>query len=104
MRRGSDIVKALALGAQATLVGRAPLYGVACDGEQGALSVLQLLAQETERTMTLAGRHARARTGAAPRRPARCAFAHRTGRWRAANQGNPARETLHLPGARDCLG
>ncbi len=55
IRRGSDVVKALALGAQAVLLGRAPVYGVACDGMQGALSVLQLLAQETERTMTLMG-------------------------------------------------
>ncbi|SCX57683.1 alpha-hydroxy acid oxidase [Variovorax sp. EL159] len=55
IRRGSDIVKALALGARAALVGRAPVYGLACGGEQGALSVLQLLAQETERTMTLLG-------------------------------------------------
>ncbi|QNK68702.1 alpha-hydroxy acid oxidase [Variovorax sp. PAMC26660] len=55
IRRGSDIVKALALGARATLVGRAPVYGLACDGEQGALSVLRLLAEETERTMTLLG-------------------------------------------------
>jgi len=55
MRRGSDIVKALALGASAALLGRAPVYGLACGGEQGALSVLQLLAQETERTMTLLG-------------------------------------------------
>jgi (S)-mandelate dehydrogenase len=55
MRRGSDVVKALALGASGTLLGRAPVYGVACAGEQGALAVLQLLAQETERTMTLLG-------------------------------------------------
>lgn len=55
IRRGSDVVKALALGARGVLAGRAPLYGLACGGEQGALSVLQLLAQETERTMTLLG-------------------------------------------------
>jgi (S)-mandelate dehydrogenase len=55
IRRGSDVVKALALGASGTLVGRAPVYGLACAGEQGALAVLQLLAQETERTMTLLG-------------------------------------------------
>ncbi|CAN7545975.1 alpha-hydroxy acid oxidase [Variovorax paradoxus] len=55
IRRGSDVVKALALGAQGVLAGRAPLYGLACGGEQGALSVLQLLAQETDRTMTLLG-------------------------------------------------
>lgn len=55
MRRGSDVVKALALGARGVLLGRAPVYGLACGGEQGALAVLQLLAQETERTMTLLG-------------------------------------------------
>ncbi len=55
IRRGSDIVKALALGARGVLVGRAPVYGLACDGERGALSVLQMLIQETERTMTLLG-------------------------------------------------
>ncbi len=55
MRRGSDIVKALALGARAALVGRAPLFGLAGGGEAGARAVLDLLAQETERTMTLLG-------------------------------------------------
>ena len=55
MRRGSDIVKALALGARGVLLGRAPVYGMACGGEQGALAVLRLLCEETERTMTLLG-------------------------------------------------
>uniref|UniRef100_UPI000D38D027 alpha-hydroxy acid oxidase n=1 Tax=unclassified Variovorax TaxID=663243 RepID=UPI000D38D027 len=55
MRRGSDVVKALALGARGVLLGRAPVYGLATGGEPGALAVLQLLAQETERTMTLLG-------------------------------------------------
>ena len=36
IRRGSDVVKALALGARAVLAGRAPLWGLACDGEAGA--------------------------------------------------------------------
>ncbi|WP_280817555.1 alpha-hydroxy acid oxidase [Variovorax sp. TBS-050B] len=55
VRRGSDVVKALALGARAALVGRAPLFGLASGGEGGALAVLQTLAQEAERTMTLLG-------------------------------------------------
>src|SRR6185312_11704859 len=43
IRRGSDVVKALALGARAVFAGRAPLWGLACDGEAGATTVLQLL-------------------------------------------------------------
>ncbi|MEF7614497.1 alpha-hydroxy acid oxidase [Aquincola sp. MAHUQ-54] len=54
-RRGSDIAKALALGARAVFVGRPAVYGLACDGERGARGVLQLLADELARTMTLLG-------------------------------------------------
>jgi (S)-mandelate dehydrogenase len=54
-RRGSDIVKALALGARAVLLGRAPLYGLAADGARGAREVLRLLGEELVRTMTLMG-------------------------------------------------
>jgi (S)-mandelate dehydrogenase len=54
-RRGSDIVKALALGARAVLLGRAPLYGLGADGARGALEVLRLLGEELVRTMTLMG-------------------------------------------------
>ncbi len=54
-RRGSDIVKALALGARAVLLGRATLYGLAAAGEEGALEVLQLLRTDVERTMILTG-------------------------------------------------
>ena len=43
IRRGSDVVKALALGARAVLAGRAPLWGLASDGEAGARRVLELL-------------------------------------------------------------
>lgn len=46
IRRGSDIVKALALGASAVLVGRPLLWGLALDGEAGAHAVLALLAAE----------------------------------------------------------
>ncbi|SFC64380.1 (S)-mandelate dehydrogenase [Polaromonas sp. OV174] len=54
-RRGSDIAKALALGASAVFVGRPAVYGMACGGEAGARAVLQLLSDELERTMTLLG-------------------------------------------------
>ncbi len=54
-RRGSDIVKALALGAPGVLLGRAPLYGVAAAGEAGAGRALEILLQETDRVMGLLG-------------------------------------------------
>lgn len=55
IRRGSDIVKAVALGADAVLVGRAPLYGLAAAGEPGVSRALQLLKAETVRTMAMLG-------------------------------------------------
>jgi (S)-mandelate dehydrogenase len=55
VRRGADVVKALALGAKAVLLGRAPLYGVAAGGEAGAARALQILVEETERVMSLIG-------------------------------------------------
>ncbi len=55
IRRGSDAVKALALGARAVLAGRAPLWGLACDGEAGARNVLELLRDEIELTLALLG-------------------------------------------------
>ena len=55
IRRGSDVVKALALGARAVLAGRAPLWGLACDGEAGATRVLQLLRDEIENELALCG-------------------------------------------------
>jgi isopentenyl diphosphate isomerase/L-lactate dehydrogenase-like FMN-dependent dehydrogenase len=54
-RRGSDVVKALALGAQAVLIGRATLYGVAAGGEAGAARALELLREEISRVMALLG-------------------------------------------------
>lgn len=50
-RRGSDIVKALALGARAVMVGRAPLYGLAAGGEPGVARALHLLQEETHRVL-----------------------------------------------------
>ena len=55
VRRGSDVVKARALGATACSVGRPYLYGLAAGGEAGVDRALSLLRQEFERTLTLAG-------------------------------------------------
>ena len=55
VRRGSDVVKAVALGADAVLVGRAPLYGLAAAGEAGVARALELLGSETARTMAMLG-------------------------------------------------
>ncbi|MDP9920899.1 (S)-mandelate dehydrogenase [Variovorax boronicumulans] len=55
IRRGSDIVKARALGAQAVLLGRAPLYGLAARGPRGVTEVLQILRSECETTLRLLG-------------------------------------------------
>jgi L-lactate dehydrogenase (cytochrome)/(S)-mandelate dehydrogenase len=49
--RGSDIIKALALGAQAVLVGRAPLWGVAVAGQAGATRALEILGEESLRVL-----------------------------------------------------
>jgi (S)-mandelate dehydrogenase len=54
-RRGSEIVKALALGADAVWLGRAPIYGLAAQGEEGVLAVIEILRREMERTMVLLG-------------------------------------------------
>ena len=53
--RGTQVVKALALGADLVLVGRAPLYGLAVAGEAGAGRALDLLAAETARVMAQVG-------------------------------------------------
>jgi isopentenyl diphosphate isomerase/L-lactate dehydrogenase-like FMN-dependent dehydrogenase len=55
IRRGSDVVKALGLGARAVLVGRAPLWGLAVAGEQGAAHVLELLRAELHLALQLTG-------------------------------------------------
>jgi 4-hydroxymandelate oxidase len=56
IRRGSDIFKALALGARAVLVGRPLFWGLAVDGENGVLSVLEMLRDELDATMGMCGR------------------------------------------------
>ena len=55
IRRGADIVKALALGANACMIGRAYLYGLAAAGEPGVDHALGILRDETRRTMALLG-------------------------------------------------
>ena len=54
-RRGSDIAKALALGADAVMIGRATLYGLAAGGEAGVSHALALLKDELHRTLGLVG-------------------------------------------------
>jgi len=55
IRRGSDIVKALALGADMAFIGRAPLYGIAAGGEAGALHAISILRTEIDRVLALLG-------------------------------------------------
>ncbi|UCF74894.1 MAG: alpha-hydroxy-acid oxidizing protein [Betaproteobacteria bacterium] len=54
-RRGTDIVKALALGADMVFVGRATLYGASAGGEEGVLRAVDLLKSEIDRVMALLG-------------------------------------------------
>lgn len=54
-RRGSDVVKALALGAAAVLIGRATLYGVAVAGEAGAARAIEIYRDEIDRVLGLIG-------------------------------------------------
>ncbi len=55
VRRGSDVLKALALGARGVMLGRPPLWGLAVDGEAGAAHVLQLLRDELANVMAQCG-------------------------------------------------
>jgi 4-hydroxymandelate oxidase len=56
IRRGGDILKALALGAHAVLVGRPIIWGLAVDGPTGVTAVLNMLRAELERDLALCGR------------------------------------------------
>ncbi len=55
VRRGTDVLKALALGASAVLVGRPVVWGLAVGGEQGVVDVLQILRAELANAMSLSG-------------------------------------------------
>src|SRR5713101_1080539 len=63
VRRGVDILKARALGAQAVLTGRATLFGVMAGGEPGAHRALEILSSELERAMQLCGARSVAEIG-----------------------------------------
>jgi isopentenyl diphosphate isomerase/L-lactate dehydrogenase-like FMN-dependent dehydrogenase len=55
IRRGTDVVRALALGARAVMLGRPTLWGLAVDGQEGAQRVLDLLRSEVANTLALLG-------------------------------------------------
>ena len=55
IRRGADVVKALALGAEAVLAGRAPLWGLATGGAEGVQAVLEMLREEIALALALSG-------------------------------------------------
>jgi isopentenyl diphosphate isomerase/L-lactate dehydrogenase-like FMN-dependent dehydrogenase len=55
VRRGSDIVKAMALGAKCVLTGRATLYGTAVSGEAGASKAVDIIQTEMDKTMAYTG-------------------------------------------------
>src|ERR1700674_3620929 len=55
VRRGSDIIKAICLGARAVLVGRAYAYGLAAAGQTGVARALEILRDDVERTLRLLG-------------------------------------------------
>ena len=55
VRRGTDVLKAIALGARAVLVGRPVLWGLALGGADGVRAVLEHLRMEFDHAMTLAG-------------------------------------------------
>jgi (S)-mandelate dehydrogenase len=63
IRRGSDIFKALARGAEAVMIGRATYYGVCAGGEGGARRALEILGDEFVRTMQLCGARSVAEIG-----------------------------------------
>ena len=56
VRRGTDVLKALALGARAVLIGRPYVWGLAIGGEEGVSAVLETLRRELSNAMALSGR------------------------------------------------
>jgi isopentenyl diphosphate isomerase/L-lactate dehydrogenase-like FMN-dependent dehydrogenase len=70
VRRGTDVVMALALGARAVLVGRPAMYGLAFGGDKGVAQVLEILREETENALALLGCRSPAEITPAHVRPA----------------------------------
>jgi 4-hydroxymandelate oxidase len=56
VRRGTDVLKALALGANAVMIGRPYLYALGVAGEDGVAAVVNILRKEFEMAMALTGR------------------------------------------------
>jgi 4-hydroxymandelate oxidase len=56
IRRGTDVLKALALGANAICIGRPYLYGLGAEGEAGVTKVINILRREFSMAMVLTGR------------------------------------------------
>jgi L-lactate dehydrogenase (cytochrome) len=56
IRTGQDVLRAVALGAKGTLIGRAFLYGLGAGGRAGVTTVLEILHKELDLTMALCGR------------------------------------------------
>lgn len=56
IRTGQDVLRAVALGAKGTLIGRAFLYGLGAGGRDGVTKVLEILHKELDLTMALCGR------------------------------------------------
>ncbi len=79
IRRGSDMVRAIGLGAHAVLLGRAPLYGLAVDGEAGVSAVLREIADEYQRTLCLIGATSAAALADRVARPTPCRTAAEAG-------------------------
>jgi L-lactate dehydrogenase (cytochrome) len=69
VRRGTDILKALALGARAVSIGRPWVYGLAADGERGVHLVLRLLRDELDTSLALVGRRSLGELGPSLLRP-----------------------------------
>jgi (S)-mandelate dehydrogenase len=63
-RRGTDVIKAIALGAHAVMLGRATLYGLAAGGEAGARRAISILTSEIDRTLGQLGCRSIAEVGA----------------------------------------
>ena len=57
VRRGTDVLKALAMGARAVLIGRLAIWGLALGGAEGVAHIFELLNSELRRTMLLTGAH-----------------------------------------------
>jgi isopentenyl diphosphate isomerase/L-lactate dehydrogenase-like FMN-dependent dehydrogenase len=70
VRRGTDVVMALALGARAVLVGRPAMYGLAYGGSKGVEQVLEILREETENALALLGCRSPAEVTSAHIKPA----------------------------------